>query len=150
MNSKKVNVYPVMPIFTVYPPITQKQEGVELSLGKIEKCLMARAKVEEVFPNGQTIRLNLRNYDKELSPIYHKEEPKVDEDTSVKVEDKEGIVEESVVEEEEPKVDESTSVNVEDKEDIIEDIKSEEEPQPSKVEVKQQYNKQQKNNYKKR
>ena len=149
MNSKKVNVYPVMPIFTVYPPITQKQEGVELSLGKIEKCLMARAKVEEVFPNGQTIRLNLRNYDKELSPIYHKEEPKVDEDTSVKVEDKEGIVEESVVEEEEPKVDEDTSVKVEDK-DIVEDIKSEEEPQPSKVEVKQQYNKQQKNNYKKR
>ena len=122
MNSKKVNVYPVMPIFTVYPPITQKQEGVELPLGKIEKCLIARAKVEEIFPNGQTVRLNLRNYDKELSPIYHKEEPKVDEPQPVKVE----------VEE-----------------DVVEDVKSEEEPQPVKVEVRQQ-NKQQKNNYKKR
>ena len=144
MNSKKVNVYPVMPIFTVYPPITQKQEGVELPLGKIEKCLIARAKVEEIFPNGQTVRLNLRNYDKELSPIYHKEETiKEEEPQPVKVEVKEDIVED-VKSEEEPQ-----PVKVEFKEDVVEDVKSEEEPQPVKVEVRQQ-NKQQKNNYKKR
>src|SRR5574344_2105141 len=73
-NYKKVNIQPIMPIFTVYPAITQKQEGIILPIGKIERCIIARAKVEEVLPNGETILLNLGNYKNDFSITEQKKE----------------------------------------------------------------------------
>lgn len=61
---KKVNVYPVVPIFALRNPINSATLHAELSTGDILTCIYARAKVEEVLPNGQVVRLDLKNYDK--------------------------------------------------------------------------------------
>lgn len=61
---KKVNVYPIAPIYTLRTPINSAILHAELSVGDILTCIYARAKVEEILPNGQIIRLNLKNYNK--------------------------------------------------------------------------------------
>ena len=61
---KKVNIYPVYPILSIKNPIVHTTLNVELSVGDIERCICARAKVEEILPNGKIIVLNLKNYNK--------------------------------------------------------------------------------------
>lgn len=61
---KKVNVYPVVPIYALRTPINSTTLHAELSTGDILTCIYSRAKVEEVLPNGQVIILDLKNYDK--------------------------------------------------------------------------------------
>lgn len=61
---KKVNVYPVYPILTIKTPIFHTTLNIELSVGDIERCIFARAKVEEVLPDGRLLVLNLKNYNK--------------------------------------------------------------------------------------
>lgn len=65
--TKVVNIYPSMPITGVNPPIRSSVKRVTKSVEEIRACLMARAVVEEVLPNGKTVRLNIGNYDKYLS-----------------------------------------------------------------------------------
>lgn len=59
---KKVNIIAQIPIRTVYPPIYGTYKGVIMSPSVILKCIMHKAIVEEVLPNGDTIRLTVKNY----------------------------------------------------------------------------------------
>ena len=61
---KKVNVYPIVPIYALRTPINSTVLHAELSVGDILTCIYARAKVEEVLPNGQVVLLDLKNYNK--------------------------------------------------------------------------------------
>lgn len=63
-KTKVVNIYPTMPITKVNPPIRSSVKNVTKSIEEIRTCLMCRAFVEEVTPNG-TIRLDNTNYDKD-------------------------------------------------------------------------------------
>lgn len=62
--TKVVNIYPSMPITGVNPPIRSAVKRVTKSVEEIRICLMSRAVVEEILPNGKTVRLNISNYDK--------------------------------------------------------------------------------------
>ncbi len=65
---KKVNVkigrhcYGVL---SINPPIYRTAMGIELTESDIQRCLWAKAVVEEVLPNGTIVPLNLSNYDKD-------------------------------------------------------------------------------------
>lgn len=61
---KRVNVFPTIPVYNIKNPIVGTTFNVELSSGDILCCIYARAKVEEILPNGKTINLNLKNYNK--------------------------------------------------------------------------------------
>lgn len=75
--NKVVNIYPSMAILGVNPPIRTTQVKVTKSTSEIRACIIARAIVDEILPNGKTIRLNLNNYNKDNVAIYCKPEPKV-------------------------------------------------------------------------
>lgn len=62
---KKVNVYPSKPISGLPVQISTPAIKVSLTTVEILKCILSDAKVEEILPDGSTIRLNLNNYDKE-------------------------------------------------------------------------------------
>ncbi|MGL5330908.1 MAG: hypothetical protein ACRDD7_16715 [Peptostreptococcaceae bacterium] len=61
---KKVNVYPSVPIFTVRPAILYPVMEVELGVGDIQNCIVARATVDEILSDGTTLRLDLSNFNK--------------------------------------------------------------------------------------
>lgn len=63
--TKVVNIYPSTPITGVNPPIRSAVRHVTKSVKDIRACIMGRAKVEEILPNGSVIKLGLDNYDKE-------------------------------------------------------------------------------------
>lgn len=63
-TTKIVNIYPSIPIIGINPPIRSVVKRVTKSISEIRTCLMARAIVEEVLPDGKTVRLNIGNYDK--------------------------------------------------------------------------------------
>lgn len=65
--SKIVNIYPSCPITSVNPPIRGKLMGVRRTTADIRACIIGRARVEEVFPNGKVIPLDFTNYDKDNS-----------------------------------------------------------------------------------
>ena len=65
METKKVNIYPSTPIVSVTPPIRTTVKGATKKIETIRKCIIARAKVEEVLPTGDTVILDLSNYDKD-------------------------------------------------------------------------------------
>ena len=60
--TKRVNVRTVVAVRTINPPISGTVSNVIMSTSDILKCLCRRAIVDEVLPNGKTIRLNMRNY----------------------------------------------------------------------------------------
>lgn len=61
-NSKIVNIYPKRPITTINPPIRLTTLKVRKSFADIYKCLISRAIVDEVLPDGKTVRLTFENY----------------------------------------------------------------------------------------
>ena len=63
MNAKKVNIYPRGPVTTTNPPIRGVIKGVTKPIQDIRKCIIAGAKVEEIFEGGKVVLLNLSNYD---------------------------------------------------------------------------------------
>ena len=65
METKKVNIYPSTPIVSVTPPIRTTVKGATKKIENISKCIIARAKVKEVLPTGDTVILDLSNYDKD-------------------------------------------------------------------------------------
>ena len=69
-KTKVVNIYPTMPITRINPPIRSCVKNVTKSIEEIRTCLMSRAIVEEVTPNG-VIRLDNTNYDKDNTPCSH-------------------------------------------------------------------------------
>lgn len=81
---KKVNIYPTRVIYNIATPITGVTLNQILSVGDIEKCLIANAKVEEVLSNGKTARLTLLNY---ANTIEEKRNELIEEATNVLKED---------------------------------------------------------------
>lgn len=65
---KKVNIIPQRPISTVNPPIRSAVRRVHKPVEDIRKCLIGRAMVEEILPDGSTLRLDFSNYDKDNRP----------------------------------------------------------------------------------
>lgn len=65
---KKVNIIPQRPISTVNPPIRSAVRRVHKPLEDIRKCLIGRAIVEEILPDGSTLKLDFSNYDKDNRP----------------------------------------------------------------------------------
>ena len=63
MDAKKVNIYPRGPVTTTNPPIRGVVKGVTKPIQDIRKCIIAGAKVEEIFEGGKVVLLNLSNYD---------------------------------------------------------------------------------------
>lgn len=81
MNKKVVNIYPTTPVLSTNPPIRTMAYKITKPIKDIRACIIAGAKVEEVLPNGSTIRLNLNNYDKDHIAIYNKIKSKESETT---------------------------------------------------------------------
>lgn len=69
---KKVNVIAQIPIRTVYPPIYGSYHGIMMSPSVIFKCIAHKAIVEEILPDGSTIRLDATNYNTVNDPSSEK------------------------------------------------------------------------------
>lgn len=65
---KKVNIVAQIPIRTVYPPIYGTYSGIVMSPSTILKCLTHKAYVEEILPDGSTVKLTMKNYNSVNSP----------------------------------------------------------------------------------
>lgn len=65
---KLVNIYPQYPITTVNPPIRTMVRRVHMPAANIRLCLLAKAMVEEILPDGSLVRLTLANYDTDNAP----------------------------------------------------------------------------------
>ena len=103
---KIVNIYPTWPITRLNPPIRSVVKNVTKSVEDIRICLVTRARVEEVLPDGSTVTLGFNNYDEDNSIKTTKTEETVDvdkTDTTSEVTEQ-AIVEENPVVEEEAKV----------------------------------------------
>lgn len=60
--TKRVNINAPIAIRSITPPIYGVCKNIIMSTGDILKCLCKRAIVDEILPDGSTIRLNMRNY----------------------------------------------------------------------------------------
>ena len=90
IKTKIVNVYPVMPITDVNPPIRGISKRITRPVDQIRTCILARATVEEVFPDGSTMLLNLTNYDKDNVPrkdVHNDRKKALEEAEKKKIED---------------------------------------------------------------
>lgn len=63
--TKRVNIYPSTPILSVIPIIRGVVKSATKDTDTIRKCIIARAKVEEILPDGTCIVLDLNNYNKD-------------------------------------------------------------------------------------
>lgn len=61
-NTKIVNIYPKRAITTITPPIRVNTFRIRKSFDEIYKCLISRSIVDEVLPDGNTVRLTFENY----------------------------------------------------------------------------------------
>lgn len=52
-------------VLSVTPPIYRTAMGIELTESDIQRCLWAKAVVEEVLPDGTIVPLNLSNFNKD-------------------------------------------------------------------------------------
>lgn len=108
--TKRVNVYAQVAVRNVTPPICGTCKDIIMTTGDILKCLCKRARVEEILPNGKTIRLNMSNYytdngaGLDASKSVTKEVKKVEEPARFKVPvaPKAQVVETKTVEEPKP------------------------------------------------
>lgn len=102
---KKVNVYPIIPIYALRTPITSTVLHAELSVGDILTCIYARAQVDEVLPNGEVVRLDLKNYNKVnyYEPIIEHnsnlDEPSNVDESNVEINTKEEVLSEEATKE---------------------------------------------------
>lgn len=60
--TKRVNINAPIAIRNVNPPMYGVCKNVIMSTGDILKCLCKRAIIDEILPDGSTVRLNMRNY----------------------------------------------------------------------------------------
>lgn len=60
--TKRVNVKAPVAIRNITPPIYGTCKDIVMTTGDILKCICKRAIVEEILPDGSTIRLNMSNY----------------------------------------------------------------------------------------
>lgn len=66
---KRVNVIAPLPVRTLYPPMYGTYEGIFMSPANILKCLIHKARVEEILEDGSTIELNMSNYNTVNTPV---------------------------------------------------------------------------------
>lgn len=133
-NMKKVNIYPTTPIYSLNPVVRGVVCNVTKSVSDIRKCLIAKAKVEEILSDGTTIQLTLFNYDKNNTPeaASDKAEESV---TSVINKIPEPVVEKEEVKVEEPEKEEKKTTTEDGVEAATEeDVKSDEVESSEKVE----------------
>ena len=137
ITTKRVNIYPTAPIVNVTPIIRSTVKNSTKNVDTIRKCIMARAKVEEILPSGETVVLTLSNYNidntsnTETTPV-KKEEKKVEEsvkadNTEETKKEKESVVKDIKVDmnkEEETKPVEPAPVKEEEKK-VEESVKAE-------------------------
>lgn len=101
--TKKVNINAPVAIRTITPPIYGRVNGIIMTTGDILKCLCKRAIVDEILPNGSTVRLTMKNYymDNGAGLDAKKEEvaPKVTKVPESKKEEEKKTVENTKVEE---------------------------------------------------
>lgn len=122
---KKVNIRASVPIKDFRPPIYGTCNGIEMTTGEILKCLCKRAIVDEVLPDGSTIRLDLKNYYTDNTPKTTTEVPAADKvqvvETRVPVE----VHDEAPVVELEPVVEcETATIDVDDTDDAIVEVET--------------------------
>lgn len=60
--TKRVNVRANIAIRNINPPIYGTCNNIIMTTGDILKCLCRRAHVEEILPDGHTVKLNMSNY----------------------------------------------------------------------------------------
>ena len=60
--TKRVNVRANVAIRNINPPIYGTCNNIIMTTGDILKCLCRRAQVEEILPDGHTVKLNMSNY----------------------------------------------------------------------------------------
>lgn len=60
--TKRVNINAPVAIRTITPPIYGRVSNIVMSTGDILKCLCKRAVVDEILPDGSTVRLTMKNY----------------------------------------------------------------------------------------
>ena len=82
-TKKIVNIYPTMPITRVTPPLRTVAKNVSRPISYIRSCIMSRAMVDEVLPDGTTVRLGLHNYDKNNYVVIDTETPAAEESAIV-------------------------------------------------------------------
>ncbi len=60
--TKRVNIRTYIPVRSFTPPIHGTYNNIIMSTGDILKCLCKRAIVDEILPDGSTVRLTMKNY----------------------------------------------------------------------------------------
>ena len=60
--TKLVNVRATTAVRNIDPPIYGTVKNIIMTTGDILKCLCKRAQVEEILPDGTTVKLNMKNY----------------------------------------------------------------------------------------
>lgn len=61
-RTKRVNIQANIPVRNINPPIFGSLRDVVMSTGDILKCISRHARVEEILPDGSTVKLNFSNY----------------------------------------------------------------------------------------
>ena len=88
--TKRVNIKAPVAIRTITPPIYGTCNNIIMTTGDILKCICKKAIVEEILPDGSTVRLNMRNYytdngaglDAKKVELAKKDEEKIPENTA--------------------------------------------------------------------
>lgn len=86
-NVKVVNINATIPIVNVTPQLYGYREGIKMTLSDILKCLMRRAIIHEVMPDGSTIRLTLKNFRDDNRALMKAEKKEKKTEEQPKVED---------------------------------------------------------------
>ena len=60
--TKLVNIDAKIPVRNIDPPVYGKCERVVMTTGDILKCLLRRATIHEILPDGSTVKLTTQNY----------------------------------------------------------------------------------------
>lgn len=85
-NTKTVNIKAIIPIRDTTPPIYGVKKNVVMTFSDILKCLCRRAIVEEILPNGETIRLTTKNFRNDFQAEYQNslKQKEIDEEAAKK------------------------------------------------------------------
>lgn len=75
MEPKIVNIEARTPIRSIGPVIYGKVINKKMDVGEILQCMCHRAIIDEVMPDGSTIRLTMKNYHIDNVAAWYKEHP---------------------------------------------------------------------------
>lgn len=153
--TKRVNIRTTIPVRNITPPLSGTCKDIIMTTGDILKCLCKRALVEEILPDGSTVKLNMHNYYTDNGAgLYVTRETKqaVVTETSVEKVKEENTVEISNITADDKKEEENNNVEIDDSNNVVEvidTIEIVEEPEIIQEEIssfkeenkKQQYNK---------